>query len=524
MNTQAVFLPMLIWIHWMKAISQKQPRLRHRLPREEEKLNKTFFYIPLQKAGFIACLFIFSLTENFGQTFFDQHTKQAYDLTLHLNFDEARKLNVDPKSPLQQYVAGLGDALELLLTEDESLFNAYEDRFESRQLKNPKTYEEQFLQAELHLQWTFVYLKFGHELDAASNFREAYKIASACRKKFPQQPGIQKTLGLMEIMIGSVPEKYNWVMELFGMRGTIENGLKHIDAARNSADALALEADLYYCLVYGYILQQPDIATTEITKLIEKNPDHPTLLLAGAALASKNNQSEIALPWLMALTEKSSSLRLYYPNYLLGEVCLHKGEYDKAITQYKLFTENFKGENNLKDAWFKMGLCTLLKGDTKDAEPLFTKAKTIGKEEIEADKSAARTLSEKMLPNVQLSKARYATDGGYYDQARTILSNVSNSDLKGKKEQVEFYYRKARLEHKTSHAEAARLFYQQVIDMAGDEHWYFAPNSCLQLGYLMIAEGNKTDAKKYFKKALSYPKHEYKNSIDSKAKTALNRL
>jgi hypothetical protein len=60
--------------------------------------------------------------------------------------------------------------------------------------------------------------------------------------------------------------------------------------------------------------------------------------------------------------------------------------------------------------------------------------------------------------------------------------------------------------------------------MAGGEHWYFAPNACLQMGYLFVDERNESRAKEYFKKALTYKDHEYKNSIDSKAKTGLNRL
>ena len=60
--------------------------------------------------------------------------------------------------------------------------------------------------------------------------------------------------------------------------------------------------------------------------------------------------------------------------------------------------------------------------------------------------------------------------------------------------------------------------------MAGDESWYFAPNACLQTGYLLVEEGKTAEAKNFFQKALTYKKHEYKNSIDSKAKSAMARM
>ncbi len=477
-----------------------------------------------QKAGFFACLFFMPIFCIAQQWAFSSTEREAYTRALNLQVSDARHLIGKATTPQQQFVLGLTESLDLLLTEDESLFDKFEEMYEDRIATDPKTRDEYFLQAELRLQWTFVYLKFGHELDAASAFREAYKLATTCRKKFPQYMAIRKPLGLIEIMVGSVPDKYTWVMELLGMRGSVERGLNDLDEVRNSHDEFAFEANLLHGLVNGYILQQPSKAIDIVSGLLRDQPDQKLLLLTGAALAAKNSESEQARQWLEKMMATPVGISTVYPNYFMGEVYLHKGDYSDAIHQYNLFIENFRGKNTLKDAWFKTGLCYLLSGDTDKAREHFAMAREKGAEETEADKSAARTLDEKKLPNVPLSKARYATDGGYYDIAREILNGITDSELSGRKEQVEFYYRKARLEDKSGHREAAQLFYRQVIDMAGDAHWYFAPNSCLQLGYIAVDQNKMSDAKAWFKKVLSYSKHEYKNSIDSKARSALDRL
>jgi len=98
------------------------------------------------------------------------------------------------------------------------------------------------------------------------------------------------------------------------------------------------------------------------------------------------------------------------------------------------------------------------------------------------------------------------------------------SDLPTKRDKVEFAYRKARLFHKMDDRVNAKQSYRQAIELNGEEPWYFAPNAYLQLGYLAVAENDKTTAEACFKKALEYKKHEYKNSIDSKAKSALAQL
>jgi tetratricopeptide (TPR) repeat protein len=121
-------------------------------------------------------------------------------------------------------------------------------------------------------------------------------------------------------------------------------------------------------------------------------------------------------------------------------------------------------------------------------------------------------------------KARLFTDGGYYDQAASALKSIAPGELKLAKEQTEFYYRKARLAHKTNDIASAKTFYLQSITMTKDNPWYFAPNSALQLGYIAQEQKDYVAAKKYFEQALSYKKHEYKDGIDSKAKAGLEQI
>jgi hypothetical protein len=52
----------------------------------------------------------------------------------------------------------------------------------------------------------------------------------------------------------------------------------------------------------------------------------------------------------------------------------------------------------------------------------------------------------------------------------------------------------------------------------------FGASSALQLGYILMEKRNNKNASFYFKKAMSYKKHEYKNSIDNKARAALTEL
>jgi tetratricopeptide (TPR) repeat protein len=369
-----------------------------------------------------------------------------------------------------------------------------------------------------------VYLKFGHEFDAAWNIRQSYFLVQECKKKFPTYLPIKKTSGVLEVMLGSVPEKYQWVINLLGMQGSIEEGLQELGEVKDKSNSLHIEATILYYLIQGYILQQTEVAVNGLHHDLEAWPDNRLAIFFRASLAIKNSQSEKALASLLKLKKSSTGLPIAYLYYQLGEVYLHKGEYEAAIQSYETFLNEYHGLNYIKDAHYKTGICYWLAGNTVRATSYFKEATTKGKESTEADKYAARSLAEATFPNVKLSKIRYATDGGYYDYAKKVVISVSENELTSPKDRVEFIYRKARLFDKSGdHLEAVK-FYKETISLQQEENWYFAPNACLQLGYILLDLNKSSEARQHFEMALSYKKHEYKNSIDSKAKSALAQL
>jgi tetratricopeptide (TPR) repeat protein len=458
----------------------------------------------------------------------DEATLKSYRLALNLQVSESREILKQAQTPQQLYTASLSEILELLITEDEVKFEKYEDALTSRidQLEDidPATADALFTLAELRLQWAFTYLKFGHEVDAAWNIRQAYLLVQKCKEKFPEFAPIKKTSGVLEVMLGSIPEKYQWVISMFGMEGSVEKGLQELESIKNANRDLSFETALIYYLTQAFILQQTAPAAEGLRNMIAGHPDQRLLLFLGGCVAIKNAESEKALGYFKTLQENRQGLPIAYADYQTGEVYLHKGEYKSSIEFYQKFLTAYSGLNYVKDAHYKIGICHELQGKTKDAQKYFTKAKTAGNESTEADKYAARSLAENSPLNIKLSRLRYATDGGYYPEAEAIIATLTDNDIPSKKEKIEFVYRKARLYHKINSLTEAKKSYRQTITDSGTENWYFAPNACLQLGYIFLDENDPKEARKYFEKALTYKKHEYKNSIDSKAKSALARL
>lgn len=479
----------------------------------------------------MVCFFLFSgfssLADNIWH--FSPDLQKAHQLILNLQTDEAYALlsKAEGETYHKMYVLSLCETLDVLISEDEQKFIRIESNFRERfkVLEGKKQDAEAlFMQAELNLQRGFNFLNLGQEFNAVWAIRNAYNFTQECIRKYPDFIPIKKTSGVIEVMIGSVPDKYHWFMSLLGMKGSVITGQKQLEQLRTSGSSLSIEATILYFTIKGLINQQFEEAANGFQTLLQTTPQNRLIIFLAVNMLVKNSQSEEALKLIHDLDQQTGGLPMYYIEYLRAEIYLQRGDYTKAIPAYQRFITQYKSENFKKDAYYKISLAYWLQGKTDLAKANFEKAKITGRAVAEPDHHADAQLKESSFPNPKILKVRLYTDGGYFHEAREVFQSITPPDLVTKKEQVEYYYRKARLAHKTRELSAARMFYQQTIDMTGVNTWYFAPNSALQLGYIAQEGHDKATAKKYFELALSYKKHEYKNSIDGKAKSGLEQL
>ncbi len=483
-----------------------------------------------KKAVAIVCFFLFTSLPGFAvdNTWqFEPSLERIYKLILNLQIDQAytelpQLKNVNELHRL--YLQSFLETTDLLITEEEKRFDKINEGFKQRIDKlsqSPETAEILFLKAELNLQRGFNLLNLGQELNAVLAIRQAYQATQECIKKYPAFIPIKKTYGVIQVMVGSVPDKYQWFMSLLGMKGSVIVGQKQLEELRLSKSSLSLEATILFYTIKGFINQKFGEAAKGFQECLIKEPDSRLLLFLGINMLMKDSQSEEALKLMHTLDTKPHGMAMDYIEYLRGEALMERGDYLQAVQAYQRFLKNYKSQSYRKDSYYKIGLCYYLAGNASLAQKSFETARNSGKTSADPDKYAAAMLEETTLPNLKILKVRFFTDGGYYKEAKDVVKTITPADLSTAKDATEFYYRKGRLSHKTEDFNAAKLFYQQTIEMTGTRQWYFAPNAALQLGYISQAQGDFASAKKYYEKALSYKRYEYKNGIDSKAKSAL---
>ncbi len=78
----------------------------------------------------------------------------------------------------------------------------------------------------MHLQWAVLKIMFGDYISAAFEFNSAYQLIENNTSEFPDFRLNDLSLSVLKIIIGLVPEQYNWFLSLLSMNGDIEDRKK----------------------------------------------------------------------------------------------------------------------------------------------------------------------------------------------------------------------------------------------------------------------------------------------------------
>jgi tetratricopeptide (TPR) repeat protein len=483
-------------------------------------------------------LLILVLTNSiaFGQDFtWTPGQQRAYADLQKLKIHSAQQLlaREPTASGIRLFLEDYTDMLTLVTLDDYRMFDQLSQREDTRldalkQMDDSSPWQR-LIQAEVRLHWAFVKLKFDREISASWDVIRAYKLLAENQKRFPHFLPTYKSLGTLHIMIGSVPDKYVWVANLLGLHGTIRQGQQELLRAQQDT-LFGLESRLIDQMVRTYVLKATDTDKQALKRLIQTNPDNLLLHLFGATIEQKNGHSEQALAYLSSRPTGPAYQPLPIVDNILGDIYLQKGQYTKAEAHLTQFLRLYRGQNFLKDSYYKLFLCGwLVNRPDAQIRPYLSNVTTVGQTSVESDKVAQKFaeayLHRGVSPNQKvLMRARLATDGGFTDSALAYLRPYREASFTTVAEQAEYNYRLGRIYQHRHNPDMAIPYLSRALSLSERNQLSFGATAALQLGYIYEQKNDRTKARSFFQKAISFRHHEYKNSVDNKARAALSNL
>ncbi len=487
----------------------------------------------------LSAVFSFLMLNAFSQYEWSSNCKNAYENIISLKFDEGRewlkkeKLE-NPENLIPAYLQNYIDFLTLYIGENEDDYNRLEPN-KGKRLRLLKDSDRDspyynYCLANIYLQWAFVRVKFGEHFNAFFEIRKAYRLLEINREKYPDFLPDNIGMGLLHALVGSIPDQYNWVVDLLGFSGSVNEGMRELDivvkaAIHDSNYAYLLPESLFFLSFIEVNLSKEKENTIELVEIFNQLPgENPLVVFAKSSLLMKNGFNDKAINVLKTGIKENTGYRFDFLKYLLGLAKLSRLDDDASgyLLDYLIY---FEGRNYLASACQKLAWYYLIKGDSANYKNYINKSLLYKDGVIEADHQAHFEAKKNRYQNVHLLRARLLFDGGYYNEALEYIIQPNVQDgLRDNPDQVEYYYRLGRIYHELDEFEKALKNYATAIDRGSGFDEYYAGNAALLSGRIYERRKDFESAKKSYKKCLGLNFKEYEKSIKGKAKAGLNRI
>ena len=463
-------------------------------------------------------------------------TQKIYESITSLRIPEARTLiNQDKKANASNLIYPLlesyADFYQLFLNENKAEYSQMYPAFEQRiQLleDGPKQSPYHLYSIALaHLHKSLIAIRFNKNLEAALDFRKAFLLFKENKKTYPNFSPNDVYLGLMTTVIGTIPKGYQWMASLLGMSGKITEGNALVLKYIHSKDAYANQCRNEALFVYPYLIMNFEGNKKKTFDFLENtdydfNNNHLHAYMA-TNLYLNNQQSQKALQIASNINPANTYLDLPFWQFEMGYAYLNELKLDAAKNALQQFINRFKGQFYVKDAYEKLSWIAYIQGDQAKANAYRSNVLSKGNDMTDADKQALQNAKKGTWPHPILLRARLLSDGGYQQQALSVLAGKTSKDFDNDADKTEFAYRLGRIYDLAGQPDQAIPFYTSAIEKGANQPAYFAARAALQIGLIYEQKNNPTLAMTFFNTCLEMKNHAFKNSLDQKAKTGIQR-
>ncbi|QQL49316.1 tetratricopeptide repeat protein [Mucilaginibacter ginkgonis] len=482
-------------------------------------------------------LFLASTTTAFANFDFNANCQQAYTNILSLKLKRARVL-IDqekaarPNNAITVLLDNYYDYFWLLTSESKADF----DRLKDNKSKRLNLLEDEddhspyynFSLAQVNLQWALIHSRFGENTTAGFEINRAWKLLNANNKKFPGFLPDDIPRGLVNVLLGALPDgALKSALSFFGVKGNINTGLNSLQqlASKLPHTSYAMYYDelvFYLTYVQSYVLNDPAAYIKMHQYIAQMDSGSLLKTYVRAFVSLRTGHSSEAIKCLNERPDGGEYQPYPYLTYLEAVAKMNRLD-NNADDYFRRFLAENKGVSYVKDTYLHLAWDAALHGDNKGYQSYIQQVKAKGYSFNDKDKQAL-TEAANPTPNADLLRARLLFDGGYYDKALDILDGKNPESYPSAGEKADYYYRLGRVYEAMGKNANALQNYQQAINTGKGTPYYYGPMSAVKMGNIYEEQKNKPEATHYYNMAIAFKNHQFENSVEQKAKEGLKRL
>lgn len=482
-------------------------------------------------------LFSFHVVAAKGYFKFSAPLKKAYHYVFELRFKEARDLvkkerESHPDNLMTEFIANYIDYYKVVVSDNKAIYNQLVKN-KNKRISRIKAGDKNspyylYTQAEIRLQWAIAKQQFGDYISAVREMNRAEGLFRKNQKKFPKFIANLKGLGLIHATFGAIPDEYKWIKNILNFKGTLPQGLRELKKVATYSEKhdfiFAGEAMITYAVTVNGLGNDEKTAWRVFQHPKIANERGPLFAFMRATFALQTKHGDAAIQILENCRVNPNAYPCHQLHYLKGKARLFQLN-KKAINHFQDYIKNFKGRQDIKDAYLRIAYHHLIHGNESQYWEYLDLCKTKGQKASYQDTRAQKVATARKKLNVMLLKADLLYNGGHGKKALAVLNQKQLEDFQTEKDKINYIYLKGRITQYLKQYDIAIEHFKQTITLGRNKPDYFACSAALQLGLIYENKGGwNSTAKRYYRMCLSMKPNEYRSGLHNKAKAGLSRL
>ena len=437
--------------------------------------------------------------------------------------------------PAARYHLATASLLKALVTDEPAYFAELSARSDSLQAvldTVPASTWRTFLRAEAYFHRTMALAKEDHFIRAALAARQAYKRYENIIEADPAFYEAYVSMGLMHILIGTLPGGYRSLLKVLGYSGSLTRGQRELQQAVAHRALNADEAAIYLAMVDVLLNNSKGNGVQTLRALQARYPESALCNhLYGFALL-ENRRAEEALIFLEKAVRAGTSAAYFYIDYAdfyLAEATFRLGQWEQAEVHYRRYLKRHRGTALKALAYLELGQTLEMQGRRADAVAAYQQVQAT--RAYDSDKVAYHR-AQRLLAAPMTAQDRLLLEGtnaylaGQYDEAEATLTAIADDPAFPADLRTVATYHLGQLYQARGQLDQAMTAYRYVSEHpVADSEARWTPWSHFFIGEVYAEQGQPQKARAAFEKALSFKgPFDYHQALEQQAKAAMARL
>ena len=326
-------------------------------------------------------------------------------------------------------------------------------------------------------------------------------------------------LGLYNFAVAQIPPAFKWALNLVGISGDQNTGVKYIESAAEKGHYARVEAQYYFAQINKDFLIDYESSAAVLKKLVRKYPGNLLFNYSYAVLLIKQRKlgdADSFLNKVINAHDDQFKQITSFSYFLKGDINFRNNRLDSAKSYYLQFLDGAKDNDYTGIASYRLAVCYEATGNREEAVKYFQKAQT-GNMDLDDDIYAKRKgeiYSNRTLSSHELKliyDSNMILSGKYkaaYDSLTAILPLIQAPKLKAEA----LLYMSDAAYNMGNYKESIDLAENSLAIDPSNEKWII-PFSYYCLARANKKLGNTDEVKSNSEKAWEENQYDYQNKL-----------